>query len=66
MQVGEVKKPRKRDFSFYLTTHENTAFAILFLIRSTKKAIVSVKGGTMQGGFGLPSALMGSRPMADN
>lgn len=33
----------------------STAFAILFLIRSTKKAIVSMSKGSMAGGYKLPS-----------
>ncbi len=33
----------------------STAFAILFLIRSTKKAIATSSRGTVAGGFGLPS-----------
>lgn len=33
----------------------STAFAILFLIRSTKKAIVSMSKGSMKGGYELPS-----------
>jgi len=33
----------------------STAFAILFLIRSTKKAIGSVSTGSLAGGYGLPS-----------
>jgi len=32
----------------------NTAFAILFLIRSTKKSIAKASQGTVAGGFGLP------------
>jgi len=33
----------------------STSFAILFLIRSTKKAIVSMSKGSMKGGYKLPS-----------
>jgi len=33
----------------------STSFAILFLIRGTKKAIASLSTGTLAGGYGLPS-----------
>lgn len=33
---------------------ESTAFALLFLIRSTQKTIFSMSAGTLEGGYGLP------------
>lgn len=36
------------------TPRISTAFAILFLIRSTQKAIFTMNAGTLQGGYGLP------------
>lgn len=54
---GDVAK--KAGYTFHMTAKENTAFAILFLIRSTKKAIVQLSSGTMQGGYGLPKSTKG-------
>ncbi|QDS86512.1 hypothetical protein EC9_06760 [Rosistilla ulvae] len=50
---------RKAGMSPHLSESENTAFAILFLIRSTKKAIGQLSTGTMQGGYGLPKSTKG-------
>lgn len=38
-----------------VTPSVSTAFAILFLIRSTQKAIAAVSRGSLAGGYGLPS-----------
>ena len=43
------------DKSTEVTTSVNTAFAILFLIRSTQKAIEQVGKGTLGGGWSLPA-----------
>ncbi len=38
----------------HMTSSVNTAFAVLFLIRSTQKAIDQVNRGNLAGGYGLP------------
>jgi hypothetical protein len=42
----------------YSSAQISTAFAVLFLIRSTKKAIGSLEEGTMAGGNGLPKSTL--------
>lgn len=53
----------------------STAFAVLFLIRSSQKAISNVSKGTMRGGYGIPAntaeiqvqgAQIVSKPVADS
>lgn len=69
--VTDLKKLQESDGSWggptmvktgiqpFLSPKENTAFAVLFLIRSTKKAIAQLSSGTMQGGYGLPKSTKG-------
>ncbi|MEM9586409.1 MAG: hypothetical protein AAGA03_03940, partial [Planctomycetota bacterium] len=45
----------------YSNVHVNTAFAILFLIRSTQKAIFKVSSGALAGGRGLSDNLAGAK-----
>ncbi|WP_417749396.1 HEAT repeat domain-containing protein [Rosistilla oblonga] len=52
-------KTKAAGHQIMLTTHENTAFAVLFLIRSTRRAIGELSSGTMQGGYGLPKSTKG-------
>ncbi|MFG0264010.1 MAG: hypothetical protein ACF8AM_02525 [Rhodopirellula sp. JB055] len=40
--------------AFYTTSSVNTAFAVLFLIRSTKRSIAKASSGVLAGGQGLP------------
>ena len=57
-QVEELRKSQGPDGgwadSSYTPSQQATAFALLFLIRSTQKAIFSISAGTLEGGYGLP------------
>ncbi|WDQ17374.1 hypothetical protein [Rhodopirellula sp. P2] len=52
--LKEVRKGPSWPGGSYTTSSVSTAFSVLFLIRSTKRAIVKASSGTLAGGQGLP------------
>ena len=56
--VDELRSYQGADGGWSDVSHTNgpvsTAFALLFLIRSTQKTIFSMSAGSLQGGYGLP------------
>lgn len=68
-QLGKLQSPNgawtQASMSDFTSDEICTSFAVLFLIRSTQRAIIKLKEGVLGGGYGLPDDLSSIKRVGD-